>query len=79
MLRRSVRSVFKFPFKEPVHLFLWRNHFIGCLYIHGPFILGDSFQQVVQNQAKSSQVLKQKANVCNISLSPREDFPLKNK
>ena len=30
MLRRSVRSVFKFPLKEPVHFFLGRKHFIGC-------------------------------------------------
>ena len=58
MLSRSVRSVFKSPFKEPVHFFLGRNHFIGCLYAHGPFILGDFFQQVIQNQAKSSQVTK---------------------
>lgn len=58
MLRRSVRSVFKFPFKEPVHFFLGRKPFIGRLYARGPCGLGDFSQQAIQNQAKSSWVSK---------------------
>lgn len=59
MLRRSVRSVFKFPFKEPVHFFLGRKPFIGRLYARGPCGLGDFSQQATKQSLHGYRNKKQ--------------------